>query len=274
MSLSDARRIIDLWREEGLRNIRISGGEPTLWKHLITIVRYAKNSDIKRIAISSNGSAPFELYQELVDAGVNDFSISLDSCCSATGNKMAGGSDIWSKVVANIVQLSKLTYVTVGAVLTDANYGEINPLIDFASKLGVADIRLITAAHTVPYLPKFSNRNGKHPILRYRLENMLTGRPIRGISQEDNPKCPLVLDDMAVLNNKHYPCIIYLREHGAPIGFIGPDMRAEREKWYLSHNCYEDEICNQNCLDVCVDYNNRMRCIGAQQVIDENEHQN
>ena len=64
---------------------------------------------------------------------------------------------------------------------------------------------------------------------------------------------------MAVFNNKHYPCIIYLREHGAPIGLVHKNMRNERFIWYIWHNCYEDKICKNNCLDVCVDYNNRVK---------------
>lgn len=259
LSLNDARRVIDLWRMDRLKNIRFSGGEPTLWKPLVTLVKYARNSDIKRIAVSTNGSAPILLYEELLDAGVSDFSISLDSCCAATGNKMAGNLNIWSRVVENIVHLSALTYVTIGVVIIDDNANEINKLIEFASNLGVSDIRLITAAQTTPYLPSFSTQLEKHPILVYRLNHFKTGRPIRGISKNDNPRCPLVLDDMAVLNNKHYPCIIYLREFGKPIGFVGPNMRHERNRWYLEHNCYEDRICQKNCLDVCVDYNNRVR---------------
>ena len=64
---------------------------------------------------------------------------------------------------------------------------------------------------------------------------------------------------MAVLNGKHYPCIIYLREHGQEIGKINGNIEAvrkERESWFRSHDTFNDKICKENCLDVCVDYNN------------------
>jgi hypothetical protein len=35
---------------------------------------------------------------------------------------------------------------------------------------------------------------------------------------------------MAVNHGKHYPCIIYMREMGKPIGDVGPNMRADSEE--------------------------------------------
>jgi hypothetical protein len=48
-----------------------------------------------------------------------------------------------------------------------------------------------------------------------------------------------------------------MREHGEPIGVVGKNMRREQERWFLHHDTHLDRICKMNCLDVCVDYNNR-----------------
>ena len=64
---------------------------------------------------------------------------------------------------------------------------------------------------------------------------------------------------MAVMGKYHYPCIIYMREGGKPIGVVGPDMRSERGVWASMHNSLDDPIYNTNCLDVCVEYNNKFR---------------
>jgi hypothetical protein len=67
-----------------------------------------------------------------------------------------------------------------------------------------------------------------------------------------------VLDDMAVMGGMHYPCIIYMREGGDPIGKAGTcHVREERAEWSRTHAVQLDPICDRNCLDVCVDYNNR-----------------
>jgi molybdenum cofactor biosynthesis enzyme MoaA len=264
ISFDDAARVVDLWASMGLVNIRFSGGEPTLWKGLGRLVSHTRARDVQRIAVSSNGSASTEYYQQLVEAGVNDFSISLDSCCASTGNEMAGRSGVWDKIIGNIRTLAEITYVTVGVVLTDRNTREVNKIVRFASALGVADIRLITASQTesralCPVDDVDKNTLAKHPILAYRLQNRRKGRGIRGLTDKDNDRCPLVLDDMMVAYGKHYPCIIYYRQRGAAIGEVGPTMRRERLAWSRTHNIHTDPICSGNCLDVCVDYNNRVR---------------
>jgi len=33
-------------------------------------------------------------------------------------------------------------------------------------------------------------------------------------------------------------------------------MRKKREMWMKDHDPFLDPICRENCLDVCVDYNN------------------
>jgi len=259
-----ASRIIDLWAKEGLKNIRFSGGEPTCWKDLQKLIWYTKNSNIERIAVSTNGSRNIELYKDLIDCGVNDFSISLDACCASTGDIMSGIKGSWSKVVKNIEEISALTYVTVGIVLTEENFNELEKTIEFAYNLGVSDIRIISAAQW-NNSEKFKNIKikkeilDKCKILNYRITNFKSNRNVRGITISDNHYCPLVIDDMAIKGNYHYPCIIHLREGGKPIGKVDKNMRKERFQYYKNHNTFLDPICNNNCLDVCVDYNNKVR---------------
>ena len=148
LAFDEVKEIIDIWCENSpIENIRFSGGEPTLHKNIVDIVKYAKEKGVKRIAISSNGSNKLELYKELIECGVNDFSISLDACCAADGDKMAGDKKgSWEKVVENIKEISKLTYVTLGVVFTPDNIESCLETIRFSHSLGVADIRIIPSA--------------------------------------------------------------------------------------------------------------------------------
>lgn len=262
LALDEIKRNIDYWCEnQPLENIRFSGGEPTLHKDIVKIVEYAKSKGIKRIAISSNGSNKWELYEKLIEAGCNDFSISLDACCSTTGDKMAGGVyGAWEKVVENIKLISAKTYVTVGVVLTPDNIAETIKTIELAHNLGVSDIRIISAAQWNERIDEFKKIPqdflDKHPILKYRMENFCKGKDIRGITEFSSHRCGLVFDDSVIAGDYHFPCVIYMREKGKAIGKVGPNMRDERMEWYRSHDTYEDPICRKNCLDVCVDYNN------------------
>ncbi len=261
LSLFEIKKVIDVWcKDKPLKNIRFSGGEPTLHKNIIEIVKYAKTKGIQRIAISTNGSNSFELYKKLIECGVNDFSISLDACCAEVGDKMSGGiKGSWNKVIQNIKKLSKLTYVTVGVVYDKNNEKQIKETILFAHKLGVSDIRIIPSAqYNKPKKIKLSNKLlNQHPILKYRINNMNKGKNVRGIKNTDNKKCNLLIDDCIVAGDYHFPCVIYMRENGKPIGKVNENMREERINWIKKHDCHKDSICKKNCLDVCVEYNNK-----------------
>ena len=259
-----AKHVVDLWSSAGLKNIRFSGGEPTCVPWLPELVSYTKKTTgIERIALSTNGSRSRGYYSDLFDRGINDFSISLDACCSSFGEKMSGVKGAWEVVVKNIGYLSSKTYVTVGCVFDENNVEQSLQTVILAHDLGVSDIRIISAAQFNKALG-FAKEipqdilNG-HPILKYRVTNFLRGRNVRGIGERDNHKCPLILDDMAIKGRYHYPCIIKMREGCEPIGKVSENMREERIQYFLNHNTFNDNICKQNCLDVCVDYNNKVR---------------
>jgi Molybdenum cofactor biosynthesis enzyme len=97
LSFLEAKSIVDTWCNFSLKNIRFSGGEPTLWDNLIELICYTKEKNVERIAISTNGSADLNFYLKLIKAGVNDISISLDACCAETGDKLAGNKKIHGK---------------------------------------------------------------------------------------------------------------------------------------------------------------------------------
>lgn len=262
LSWEEIKNNLELWIKDGLQNVRFSGGEPTLHKGLIDAVKLCKNSGVKRIAISSNGSLPQWIYDRLLDAGANDFSISLDACCSSDGDIMAGVKGKWERVISNIKYISSKCYVSVGIVVTNDNIKSICDTISFAHDLGVADIRVIPAAQftreNTQELSKISSEIlNVHPILKYRVYNVIMGRSVRGISKTDADHCHLVLDDSVIAGDSHYPCVIYMRERGNPIGKVSSNMRQERLEWSENHNCYDDAICRNNCLDVCIEYNNR-----------------
>jgi len=256
---------LSLWTNDNLENIRFSGGEPTLHKDLEDSVKFCANNGVKRIAISTNGFMPQKKYDTLLSAGVNDFSISLDACCSSIGDMMAGGkTGSWKRVVDNIRYLSSVSYVSVGIVVTDDNMSQAIETVIFAHELGVSDIRIIPAA-------QYMRENTKslesipdeilnaHPILKYRVNRAILGHSVRGISKMDANKCGIVLDDSVIAGSHHYPCVIYLREGGKPIGKVGSGMRKERFNWHIKHNTHRDSICKNNCLDVCIDYNNQFK---------------
>jgi MoaA/NifB/PqqE/SkfB family radical SAM enzyme len=261
LTFEQAKEVIDIWSSGNIHNVRFSGGEPTIWPHLLELVEYTKSKpSIEHIALSTNGSAPLVFYEELCLKGVNDFSISLDACCAATADKMAGTTARFEHISNVIKKLSTMTYVSVGVVLDERNLDELREIIDYASFLGVKDIRIIPSAQFNHKLDVCIKTN--YPILKYRLQNMREGRHVRGIQSTDCKRCHLVKDDMVILHGKHFPCVIYMREQGKPIGDVYgktlDEIRKERKKWFDTTDTSSDPICRHNCLDVCIDHNNEV----------------
>jgi MoaA/NifB/PqqE/SkfB family radical SAM enzyme len=268
MKFAEAVEILTQWADDGLKNVRFSGGEPLAWVGLSKLVGIAYDLGVERIAVSSNGSFQLGRYLGLIDYGVNDFSISLDACCASFGNKMAGVDGKWERVIDNIRELSNRVYTTVGVVLTEDNASQLADIVTFAHELGVADIRIISAAQYNVILEGAKaipqNILDAHPILSYRVNNILNGRNVRGIEPYDSHRCYLAIDDSVVCGGYHFPCVIYMREHGQPIGKIGPNMRQDRSQWSETHDTHTDPICQKNCLDVCIDHNNCVGCLRRQ----------
>lgn len=264
LSFERAKHIVDIYGSHNLQNIRFSGGEVTMLPYLEGLVKYTRRFDfMKRIAISTNGSADFELYERLFHAGVNDFSISFDACCTSTSKVMAGGIDIHEKVKSNIKRLSELTYVSVGVVVNEDNIREIVDIIELADSLNVSDIRIIPAAQFSNTFEKIKVNPDvleKYKILKYRIENLQKGKTLRGLTESDSRHCYLGMDDMVIAGNYHFPCVIYMREGGAPIGTVDlkpmSEIRRDRLEWIKSNNPKKNMICSNNCLDVCRDFNN------------------
>ena len=261
LSLEQAKEVIDIWASGNLHNVRFSGGEPTVWPYLLELVKYTRSfSCFEHIALSTNGSASIDRYKELMDAGINDFSISLDACCSETQDAMAGVNSHFEHICRVIRELSKLTYVTVGVVLDQQNKEDLKAIIEYANTLEVSDIRIIPSAQSNHFLNVDVETDLS--ILKYRVQHLREGRHVRGIQKHDCSKCHLVKDDMVILHGEHFPCVIYMREQGKSIGSVYgkslAEIRDERKRWFESVNTKEDAICSKNCLDVCIDHNNKV----------------
>lgn len=67
--MEDAKRMVDLWTENRLSELRLTDGKPTLWNGIAELVKYAKARGTQSVGISTNGFSDLALYNELIDAG-------------------------------------------------------------------------------------------------------------------------------------------------------------------------------------------------------------
>ena len=87
------------------------------------------------------------------------------------------------------------------------------------------------------------------------------GRPVRGLVEgRDSHHCWWVQDDIVLTPDGHYPCIVYPREKGGPIGPLATvkEMREARLAWAKAGDTHKDLICKPYCMDIFADCNRRI----------------
>jgi len=266
ISKFDAYQIIDGWIEHKLQHASFSGGEPMCSPHIRDYVKRLHNGGVPFISLSTNGTFPINDYEMLVKSGATHFSISIDGMNSVVGDRMSGVSGAWEKAIESIKFLSKCSYVTASTVFNRDNWEQAPEIIEFIHSLGVADIRFSTATQFNKLVPKLEiipkEILNKHPILKYRVANLIKGINMRGANP--TKRCWLPMDDMVISGTLHFPCTMACREVGGYIGSILENdgsnktmnkIRAERANWVQQHDCSKDSICQKYCMDFIMAHN-------------------
>jgi cyclic pyranopterin phosphate synthase len=103
LSFEELSLFVKVAIDEGIRKIRITGGEPTLREDLDSFFKilFDYNSEID-IALTTNGFLLAEYAKRYALAGLKRINISLDSVNRETAQKIAGGKDILPNVLAGI----------------------------------------------------------------------------------------------------------------------------------------------------------------------------
>lgn len=137
-------KAIGILHKMGVRKVRFTGGEPTLYRHLPQLVEFAKSlSNDMQVAITSNGLLLDSQASVLADAGLDSVNISLDTVDPELFTWITG-SDSLEKVMRGIakaieyIPMVKLNCV----VMAGINDHQAESMIRFADSLGV-DIRFI-----------------------------------------------------------------------------------------------------------------------------------
>ena len=112
-------RLAKALSELGVSKIRLTGGEPTIRKDYLEIIKIIKkNSGIKKTVITTNGYKLNKIAKNLKDSGLDGINISIDSLNSKTFKKITG-HDRLHEILEGIQELQKLNFknIKINAVL-------------------------------------------------------------------------------------------------------------------------------------------------------------
>lgn len=145
LSLEEIQRVAALFVANGVKKIRLTGGEPLVRQGIVGLCeKIAALPGLRELVMTSNGSQLGKLARPLADAGVKRMNISLDSLNADKFRAITRTGDL-TQVLAGIEAASSAGFARVklnAVVMQGRNADEVVDLVDFAVNRGL-DISFI-----------------------------------------------------------------------------------------------------------------------------------
>jgi molybdenum cofactor biosynthesis enzyme MoaA len=281
--LPDFAALLDRLAPHHLRHVHFTGGEAALRADLPQMIQLAKARGVAYASITSNGTLPPACYRALVDAGIDEIRISLDASDPALGAELSGRPGAWSAALASIAAIvaardrGAAVFLVLNMVVGRQNRARLSEIVRFLLEQRPDDIKLITEVQQRGCLGDFETASSelveiermlaayppeRFALLRRKLQTVFAPEAI-GLEQLEpgapQPwRCYIPLTERTVDGVAYYPCSVYLREGGAPLGALTDTLEKQRERtaaFVRAHDCRADPICRQYCLHCTRQFN-------------------
>jgi len=168
--------VVHLAQKHGLRKVRLTGGDPTARRDLLTVIEaVASVEQIEDLAMTTNGLTLAARARDYVAAGLRRVNVSLDSLDRETFARLTGVDGL-SRVLRGIdaamhAGLSPVRINTV--VMRGENDHQLGELVDYAANIG-ADLRFIELMPMGPLAAQWGQRFVSEAEMRDRLAGSVT----------------------------------------------------------------------------------------------------
>lgn len=266
-----------------VHHMHFTGGEAALVRGFPAFVRQAKACGVTHISLTSNGTLAWPVYANLMDSGLDEIRLSIDARDPHLGRVLTGRQRAWPAAVENLRRLASLRaagrtfFLIANTVVSARNRADLPAIVRFLMELGVDDAKLIMVVQERDTLGDFPEAPAilrdleallaahppeAFPLLRRKLRTVFRPEAI-GLRDVRAPldkdwQCYIPLTERTVDGVHYYPCSVYLREGGAPLGQIDEPPETQRAKTanFVRHGrCLSDPICQQYCLNCTGQYN-------------------
>lgn len=161
---------LDSSRARGARRVILTGGEPTLCRHLVDYVRYARDSGFTTIELQTNAVVldKQERAERLREAGLTDAQVSLHGPDGEISDRLTAGPGTHRRTLAGITNLLDVgVRVLLNHLIFQDNCHLLPDFVDMVERLwGQHRERLILQFHSP--LNEFARlENGRKHIARY-----------------------------------------------------------------------------------------------------------
>ena len=266
-----------------LRHLHLTGGEAATVAEVVEMVRVARAQGVRAISMTSNGTLPAQRYLDLVAAGLDELRISIDADHAALGARLTLRSGAFEAATRTLTELAAARragtrfVLILNAVVGLANRRRLPALVRFLLRFRPDDVKLITEVDRRDDLGDFPEAAAVRkeleailateppdglPLLRRKLATVFAHDAI-GLEHvpEARPwRCYIPLTERTVDRVAYYPCSVYLREGGAPLGPLTDPPEAQRARsaaFVRDGDCLRDPICRRYCLHCTRTFNDR-----------------
>jgi len=265
-----------------VKHIHFTGGEPTLNKDLPAFVKISTSHNILS-SITTNGTADPMLYRELIENGLTEIRISFDSFLEENFDSKVGVSGSFQKIVNAIGEIVRLrdqgndVFLVINACVDGENIDHIEKTVEFLIRLNPNDIKLLVVAQDREIVQKHKNGSTtnrlkklltEYPdeqfiLLREKIDNLFDQDAVGLLDKETQTTmkhCFVPITERTIDGSHYYPCSIYLRYYGEPIGPITDSFDLQQIKimdFVSTHDCRQDPICSNHCTTCCKVFNIR-----------------
>jgi len=139
-STEELKKVIEQNFKSGIKQIVFTGGECTIRKDILPLVRHAKETGYGTIQIQTNGRMFYykSFCSLMVEAGATEFSLSIHGPCAEIHDSLTRVPGAFEQVVRGIRNLKSLgQYVMTNTVITRQNYKSLPALAGLLVSLDV-----------------------------------------------------------------------------------------------------------------------------------------
>jgi radical SAM protein with 4Fe4S-binding SPASM domain len=242
MSLEDYKWLIRTCKNNGLSEVVFTGGEPFVRFGLLReLVEYSSSLHLQT-KIHSNGTLiSSERCRQLVDAGLTEIRISIDTVDEVLFEKITESRGLYKKLDDNIGHLARCAGLVVGGrfTITGVNHQYIAQVYNYCAERGLdyLELKPVAIVGSASEHPELSLSKEQHvAVMREALELEKTKRIELRF---DSPCFHFLVADTTV---PHYSCSCASRRLSvSPSGDVTPCVYLGLEEVSIG-NIYEDDI--------------------------------
>ncbi|MBI4449983.1 radical SAM protein [Candidatus Uhrbacteria bacterium] len=293
LTVAEFRRLLqEAMGHATIRHIHFTGGEATAHPDLLAFITAATEAGILS-SITTNGTADPDVYRALIAAGLTEIRVSIDSDSAAAFDHIVRIPGSFDRVVASIREIVRLRdeehqdiFLVLNACVGSMNLDAIERILAFLMTLEPDDIKLLIIIQEKAFILDHESRAlvdrlramlvneppGRYPLLRQKIERLFDPHA-SGLADEETQTvmkhCFIPLTERTIDGTHYYPCSIYLRHYGKPLGSLQDPFEVQQQRireFVRYHDCRADPICVTNCTNCCKVFNVRANLANVEDV--------